>query len=224
MRASGIRASMSTGYLQLIDGTKQGKDDYRTCTRENSPQTRRLVVFRRRTERGDGFPSFDRRQNKKLRAIRLTYGWHRYLAIRGGVGRTRLAFSLLPGALQVAMTFPRVIVCSSASSPQPAATESYSPCNRHPFRLGQRELNPLSRWPARAFLAIPLPRSAAWADARRILRESLPGIPTEAASALLDFASKNLDHGLHHHRLLLRTRFVVLIRRIHRVVWMLRTC
>jgi hypothetical protein len=26
-------------YLQLIDGTKQGKDDYRTCTRGNSPQT-----------------------------------------------------------------------------------------------------------------------------------------------------------------------------------------
>jgi hypothetical protein len=65
------------------------------------------------------------------------------------------------------------------------------------FGLGSVSSTRSVGWPARAFLAIPLPRSAAWADARRILRQSLPGIPAEAASALLDFANEDLDHGLH---------------------------
>ncbi len=74
---------------------------------------------------------------------------------------------------------------------------SYFLRNPYPIWTRQRKLNFFCRRPASAFLAIPLPRSAAWADARRSLRESLPGIPAEAASALLDFASADFDHGLH---------------------------
>src|SRR6266852_8252590 len=38
------------------------------------------------------------RKNKKIRAIRLTYGWHHDLAIRRGALRTRFAFSSSSGA------------------------------------------------------------------------------------------------------------------------------
>jgi hypothetical protein len=33
-------------YLQIIEGTKQGKDDYRTCTRKFPRRRRRLVFLR----------------------------------------------------------------------------------------------------------------------------------------------------------------------------------
>lgn len=45
MTASGSSASMSTGIWSLLMGPKRGKDDYRTCTRENSPQTEAVGRF-----------------------------------------------------------------------------------------------------------------------------------------------------------------------------------